>query len=45
MAQVPYELPTDVLDLGIEGIGIEAGRLRTVLETGRTLLIFLRHFG
>lgn len=39
-------IPPEVLDMEIEGWGLDAKRLGEALGGGRpTLLVFLRHFG
>lgn len=38
-------IPTEILDAEVEGVNLRPGRFRDQLAEGRTLLIFLRHFG
>lgn len=38
-------IPEFVLDRQVAGVNLSEGSLRAQLSLGRTLLVFLRHFG
>jgi hypothetical protein len=38
-------IPDSVLDREVTGVNLSAGTLRAQLSLGRTLFVFLRHFG
>jgi hypothetical protein len=38
-------IPDFVLDRPVTGVNLSRGSLRAQLSLGRTLLVFLRHFG
>ena len=40
-----HQIPQSVLDRPVTGVNLSRGTLRAQLSLGRTLLVFLRHFG
>lgn len=48
MASIPESkriIPSEVLGLGVTGLGIEEGSFRDLVAGEATVLAFLRHFG
>lgn len=44
-AVMTHQIPDSVLDRRVAGVNLSRGSLRAQLSLGRTLLVFLRHFG
>jgi len=40
-----FHLPAEIWDLPVQGINLSSGSLRSQLDKGPQLLVFLRHFG